>query len=266
MKIEEIRIGMKLRNPHADMSGKVIRIEKEGGLKLQHGNATWNEHVENVELVGEFHVGDRVRQIGPSVWGFTDNMGEIGTVKSICQTGIFECKWDNGTLNNMSSTNIALVGELRIGDYVRATGKSTTFEEDVNGKIGIIDSFMHDAGGDLCADIRWLCGSSNLVKVAQLTPLAHGEAMAHVINSQCKPLGEVAKCYVQVEPEKLLLPQDARRVIEYLTATDTPVDLWRIVDEMGDMMTDTSILDGLIEAREAGRIRLDGGKYSIARD
>ena len=69
-----------------------------------------------------------------------------------------------------------------------------------------------------------------------------------------------------VKPERLLLSRDARRVIEYLTATDTPVTMWRVIDEMGDMMTDASVLDGLIEAQEAGIVRLDGGKYSIVRD
>lgn len=205
MKIEDIRIGMKLRNPRAGRAGKVIRIEKEGGLELASNGLSWNEHVENVEPVGELH----------------------------------------------------------IGDYVRATGKSTTFFEDVEGKVGIIDSFMNDVSGDKCADIRWLCGSSNLVKVAQLTPLARGE---HFHCDHFRPLAEVAKCYIQVEPERLFLSQDAKRVIEFLTATDTPVAFWRIAEGMKDLVSGAAIIDGLIEAREAGIVRLDEGKYSLVRD
>lgn len=193
MQIEDVRIGMKLHNPHANRTGIVTRIEKEGGLILRANGLSWNEHVENVEPVGEFNIGDRVRQIGPSECGFVDNMGDVGTIEEIRPTGRCVCRWDSGGANTMPPTSIEHVRDFR-------------------------------------------------------------------------PLAEIAKCYVQVEPEKLLLTQDARRVIEYLTATDTPVNLWRIVDEMGDMMTDTSILDGLIEARGAGRVRLDEGKYSILRD
>lgn len=277
MKVEDIRIGMKLRNPHAGRTGKVTKIEREGGLELVSRGLTWNEHVENVEPVGELH----------------------------------------------------------IGDYVRATGKSTTFGENVEGKIGIIDSFMNAADGAMCADIRWLCGSSNLVKISQLTPLDKfrvgdrvrmigpsasggiedigGNGIIRAIRSssrwcECvwdsghinimpptsiehvtksfddlfpddellihpaihiedfRPLIEVAKCYIQVEPERLLLSQDARRVIEYLTAVDTPIAFYRIAEGLKDMVSGAAIIDGLIEAREAGIVRLDGGKYSIARD
>lgn len=264
MKIEDIRIGMKLRNPHAGRTGKVTKIECEGGLELVGNGLTWNEHVENVEPVGEFHVGDRVRQIGPPDLGFTDNMGQIGTIDREYKN-TFDVAWDNGHGNTMPPTSIERVElcALHIGDHVLATGKSTTFEEDVNGKIGIIDSFMNDVSGDKCADIRWLCGSSNLVKVAQLTPLAHGE---HFHCDHFRPLAEVAKCYIQVEPERLFLSQNAKRIIEFLAAMDTPITLYHIAEAMRTVMPGAAVLDGLIEAREAGIVRLDEGKYSLVRD
>lgn len=80
------------------------------------------------------------------------------------------------------------------------------------------------------------------------------------------PLAEVAKCYKQVEPEQLLLSSEARRVIEYLKARDCPISIHHILESMSGIMSGAAILDGLIEAREAGIVRLDDGKYSIVRE
>lgn len=218
--------------------------------------------------IGQVHIGMKLRN--PLV-------GRVGEVTKITCEGGLELV-GNGLSWHEHVENVVPVSELHIGDYVRATGKSTTFEEDVNGKIGIIDSFMNDVSGDKCADIRWLCGSSNLVKVAQLTyvhPVCESCEMARVITSQCKPiaelqkeqcrpLAEVAKCYVQVEPEKLFLSQDAKRVIEYLAAMDTPISLQIIYTDMGVYLP--ALLDALVQAREAGVVRLDDGKYSLVRD
>ena len=77
---------------------------------------------------------------------------------------------------------------------------------------------------------------------------------------------EVAKCYKQVEPEQLLLSSEARRVIEYLKARDCPISIHHILESMSGIMSGAAILDGLIEAREAGIVRLDDGKYSLVRD
>jgi len=98
----------------------------------------------------------------------------------------------------------------------------------------------------------------------------HGKAktVARCYNGQpdMLPLAEVAKCYKQVEPEQLLMSQEARRVIEYLKATDCPVHIGDIMDGMEHVMSCMAIMDGLIEAKEAGIVRLDDGKYSIVRD
>lgn len=79
-------------------------------------------------------------------------------------------------------------------------------------------------------------------------------------------LFEVAKCYKQVEPEQLFMSQEARRVIEYLKARDCPISIHHMFESMKDVMSGAAIMDGLIEAREAGIVRLDDGKYSIVRD
>jgi hypothetical protein len=157
MDIEAVHIGMKLRNPLAGRVGEVTKIEREGGLKLEHNGLTWNEHVENVEEVCDLPMG--------------------------------------------------LPGE-------------------------------------------YLCGG--------LLRIAYPEDF--------RPLRETAKCYIQVEPETLFLSQDAKRVVEFLTAADTPVAFWRIAEGMKDMVSGAAIIDGLIEAREAGIVRLDEGKYSLVRD
>ena len=86
------------------------------------------------------------------------------------------------------------------------------------------------------------------------------------VDREMKPLAEVAKCYTQVEPDQLLMSQEARRVIEYLKATDCPVHIGDIIDGMEHVMSCMAIMDGLIEAKEAGIVRLDDGKYSIVRD
>jgi hypothetical protein len=69
-----------------------------------------------------------------------------------------------------------------------------------------------------------------------------------------------------VEPEQLLMSQKARRVVEYLRASDRPLYIHLILEGMERIMSGTCIMDGLIEAKEAGIVRLDDGKYSIVRD
>lgn len=86
------------------------------------------------------------------------------------------------------------------------------------------------------------------------------------IDREMKPLAEVAKCYKQVEPEDLFLSQETRRVIEYLKARDCPISIHHMFESMKEVMSGAAIMDGLIEAREAGIVRLDDGKYSIVRD
>jgi hypothetical protein len=84
--------------------------------------------------------------------------------------------------------------------------------------------------------------------------------------SDTLPIAAVAKCYKQVEPEQLLMSQKARRVVEYLRASDRPLYIHLILEGMERIMSGTCIMDGLIEAKEAGIVRLDDGKYSIVRD
>lgn len=95
------------------------------------------------------------------------------------------------------------------------------------------------------------------------------EALAETQHFYCdderKPLAEVAKCYKQVEPDKLLMSQEARRIVEYI-AQCTPSSA--TADEVfrGLPMDKNEVLDALAEARDAGRISLVNGTYEIVRD
>ena len=93
--------------------------------------------------------------------------------------------------------------------------------------------------------------------------------MQEWVDREMKPLAEVAKCYKQVGPEALLLSAEARRVVEYIDFTEGHTDsiyMSHIMDGLDRMMSETEILDAVIEARDAGKIQLIDGKYSIVRD
>ena len=77
------------------------------------------------------------------------------------------------------------------------------------------------------------------------------------------PLAEVAKCYKQVGPEQLLLSEDAQVVCEFVRANG-PMTSYEISERLH--MMERCVLESLIDAREAGIIRLDDGKYSIVRE
>jgi predicted transcriptional regulator len=83
------------------------------------------------------------------------------------------------------------------------------------------------------------------------------------IDREMKPLAEVAKCYKQVEPEQLLLSDDAKVVCEMLRANG-PMTSYEISERLN--MFERRVLASFIEAKEAGIVRLDDGKYSIVRD
>jgi len=82
--------------------------------------------------------------------------------------------------------------------------------------------------------------------------------------SDTLPIAAVAKCYKQVEPEQLLMSQKARRVVEYLDQRNGPMDIRGIFEDCG--LGQGELLDALAEARDAGKITLVNGKYSIVRD
>ena len=76
-------------------------------------------------------------------------------------------------------------------------------------------------------------------------------------------LFSMAKCYKQVEPEQLLLSEDAEIVCELLRSSG-PASSFEISERLH--MMERCVLESLIDAREAGIVRLDDGKYSIVRE
>ena len=76
-------------------------------------------------------------------------------------------------------------------------------------------------------------------------------------------LFSMAKCYKQVEPETLLLSEDAEIVCELLRSSG-PASSFEISERLH--MLEIRVFKSLIEARDAGIVRLDDGKYSIVRD
>lgn len=78
-----------------------------------------------------------------------------------------------------------------------------------------------------------------------------------------RPLGEVAKCYKQVEPAELIMSDDTRIVCELLEGSG-PMTSREIASRL--IIRERCVLESIIEARDAGRISLVDGKYSIAKD
>ena len=78
-----------------------------------------------------------------------------------------------------------------------------------------------------------------------------------------KPIAEVAKCYKQVEPEQLLLSDHAKVVCELLRSSG-PASSFEISERLH--MMERCVFASLLDAKEAGIVRLDDGKYSIVRD
>ena len=81
--------------------------------------------------------------------------------------------------------------------------------------------------------------------------------------AEYRPLSEVAKCYTPTESDKLLMSQDASRVVEYLAAHGG----WADISDLQDIGLSTrNLLRALLEARDVGRIRLADWKCCIVRD
>lgn len=261
MDIEQVHIGMKLRNPHAGRTGKVTKIEREGGLELVGNGLSWNEHVENVEPVGEFHVGDRVRQIGPSECGFVNNMGDVGTIAEIRPTGRCVCRWDSGGANTMPPTSIERASACESCEMARVI---TSQCKQIAALQKERDNWKEDADRYCRNADYWREELTKLQKEA----LSDRKEPVNCAG-ECRDfesLFEVAKCYKRVEPEELLLSQDAKRVVESLKSFGCPICMIDLIDYLDGIMLGSSVLDGLIEVREAGIVRLDEGKYSLVGD
>lgn len=78
-----------------------------------------------------------------------------------------------------------------------------------------------------------------------------------------KPLAEVAKCYIRVAPDKLLMSGDAKIVCELLEGSG-PMTSSQIANRLH--LLERCVLESITEARDAGKISLVDGKYEIVGD
>jgi hypothetical protein len=115
----------------------------------------------------------------------------------------------------------------------------------------------------LCESCQKLVANGWNVKCDCHPPLEYG-FQPRGAQGDTQTLSEVAKCYMQVAPEELLLSKEARRVAEYISAKGGSLDIDAICDGLKCCMD--YLCDHLAEARDAGKIRLVNGKYEIVRD
>jgi hypothetical protein len=91
----------------------------------------------------------------------------------------------------------------------------------------------------------------------------HIHPAIHIEDFRKRPLSEVAKCYIRVAPEKLLMSDGARIICELLEGSG-PMTSSQIADRLH--LLERCILESITESRDVGKIRLVGGKYEIMRD
>jgi hypothetical protein len=98
--------------------------------------------------------------------------GRIGRVTAACDDGrVYVLFGSSDYPENMQASDLEPVSDschFTIGDKVRATGKSLTFGDCVEGKIGEIASLC-TFNGVKCADVRWGSGRENVIPLIQLT-------------------------------------------------------------------------------------------------
>lgn len=92
------------------VTAKVERVDEVGDVLLDCG---WYFYPRVLEHVTQFNIGDRVRQIGSSERGFTDHMGEIGTIV-LLKRDMFVVDWENGGQNNMPPESIEHVTKQHV--------------------------------------------------------------------------------------------------------------------------------------------------------
>jgi len=280
MKIEDARIGKDVKCPA--LEGKIVEINEneitvraESGLRYRGLAAIF-------EPVCKFKVGDRVKQVGPSECGYTDNMGQVGKITYVHKEGTFEVLWDNGARNTMT-----LAGFVHANDC-ESCEMAATITSQCEQIANLQKSLEHEKAKSYwqgrSVENTINCGAITILRKdrdnwEELCEKAQVDVAKHMRNADywreeltklqnealadSKPLGEVAKIYVRIQPEKLLLSQEARRVVELL-ASDGPRDYRSIAATFeGDW---GKTMDGIIEARDAGKIKLVDGKYQITRE
>jgi preprotein translocase subunit YajC len=236
MDISDIKLGMMVRTGLGKV-GKVKEINRAGVVIELPNGEEYGAGFNCIEP--EYTSGISIEDVRLGMELVTSG-GIQGKVVAISKEGGLWLETADRTRFPVHVECVKPVDELGPGDTVHMVGKI---------------EFLVVYGGTQCASVGWDDGNSSTIPVAHLVKC-----------DDWKPLAEVAKCYKQVEPDQLFMSREARRVIEYLRARDCPVYIHIVFEGMKDVMSGAAIMDGLIEAREAGIVRLDDGKYSIVRD
>ena len=158
------------------------------------------------------------------------------------------------------------IEDIRLGMSLVTTGglhgQVVAIEKEGGMWIETADRTRFPVHAECVEEVGDLCEGCDAIKAVVDLSIALGKARRELDEiSDTLPIA-----YKQVEPEQLLLSAEARRVIEYLKARDCPISIHHIFESMTNIMSGMAIMDGLIEAREAGIVRLDDGKYSIVRE
>jgi hypothetical protein len=294
MDITTARIGMRVTHPSYG-EAKIYLIREDGNVSLRtvSGSNICGVGINRCDPIApdacEFHVGDKVRAIGPSECGYTDNIGLEGEIKVVLPDGIFTCQWRNRICNNMPAGSIEHVCEScemaatitsqckQIAELQTALNQKRERVSDQNAEL----ARLSEERNELKAEIHQHC--RNAVYWREELEKLQKEALA-----ECErvPLHEVAKTTIMPQfvagnihiaaTGKVMLEElkkfswkpklspEARYMVEYLTARDDPADLDVIFEDFG--MDIGSALSGLSEARDAGIIQLSEGKYSLVKE
>lgn len=275
MKIETVGINQNVYAPGGHV-GRVVEISQNGQVHLDFGPNNFHYapfFVGDLAPVSDpcqCAKGDKVRAIGPSLY----NVGVVGKTFEVIDPDYHSA--DDGQVVMVTGNYLIKPENLVKCDPCEGCQKlAESYRE------GRKDEWRDNR--QRIAELRrsrdeWEATAYRYCRNAaywreELTKLQK-EALAecdenhihpaiHIEDFRKRPLSEVAKCYIRVAPEKLLMSREARRIIEILRAWDCPASLRSLAEFVGSI---PGVVDGLIEAREAGIVRLDDGKYSIVGD
>ncbi|MCK9568934.1 hypothetical protein M0R72_08335 [Candidatus Pacearchaeota archaeon] len=282
MDIKRCRIDMKVRAPNGQ-EAKIAGITRDNTVHVDFGPGEYHwvkfsaSDIEPVSDPCHFAIGDTVRvarkvDIEGIGWSFAMNelLGKVFTIENIRADGnviLVEDyhTWPVASLDKVSDPrdDCQKFEAIRLKAFWE--GKASCHEQ-IAGLLSSRDYWQASCGSARRDAAYWHEELEKLQKEA-LAETQHfycdDVVDCRILPFHLRPLSEVAKCYKQVAPEKLLMSQEARRV-NHLLDTEGPNDYRSIAVTFGGDWGKT--MDGIIELLDAGKIRLVDGKYEIVGD
>jgi len=276
MDIKDARIGQNVRTKSGH-EGKIIGIWPDQ-VRIETCNGIHYATPNCIEPVSDscFAVGDTVRVArkvdAPGVGWVSDMdcaIGKCFVVEKVSADGVFfedSCWWwPFAALDKIDDSCAACQKLERTRLKAFWEGKASCHEQ-IAGLLSSRDYWQASCGSARRDAAYWHEELEKLQKEA-LAETQHfycdDVVDCRILPFHLRPLSDVAKCYKQVAPEKLLMSQEARRV-NHLLDTEGPNDYRSIAMTFGGDWGKT--MDGIIELLDAGKIRLVNGKYEIVRD